>query len=285
VLVVDDNEAAREVLLHMAESLRLRASAAGSGREAIEAVAAADARGEPFDLMLLDWKMPGMNGVDCARQLAGLPLASPPPTVLMLTAFSRDEVARMLQAEGIAVAATLTKPVTPSTLLDASLQAIGRPARRALRSDQREQDLQSNRAFLAGAHVLLVEDNPFNQELASDLLDSARIVVRVAGNGREAIDILAHESFDAVLMDCQMPVMDGYAATRELRSDPKWRDLPIIAMTANAMVGDREKVLEAGMNDHIAKPIDVTEMFATLARWVPPAAMRCTQPSSRISGP
>jgi PAS domain S-box-containing protein len=270
VLVVDDNDVAREVLVHMADSLGLRASAANGGHEAIQAVVAADTRGEPFNLLLLDWKMPGMNGVDCAKQLAHMPLTHRPPTVLMLTAFSRDEIARTLAEERLAVAATLTKPVTPSALLDASLQAIGRPRQHALRGDQREEALQGNRAVLAGAHVLLVEDNPFNQELARDLLGRAQIVVRVANNGREAIDMLARERFDAVLMDCQMPVMDGYAATRELRGDPKWRDLPIIAMTANAMVGDREKVLAAGMNDHIAKPINVIEMFATLARWVRP---------------
>jgi len=270
VLVVDDNDAAREVMVHMADSLGLRASAANGGHEAIQAVVAADERDEPFDLLLLDWKMPGMNGVDCAKQLARMPLAHPPPTVLMLTAFSRDEMARRLAAEQLTVAATLTKPVTPSTLLDASLQAIGQPRQHALRGELREEALQSNRAALAGTHVLLVEDNPFNQELARDLLGRAQIVVQVANNGREAIDMLARERFDAVLMDCQMPTMDGYAATRELRGDPKWRDLPIIAMTANAMVGDREKVLAAGMNDHIAKPINVTEMFATLARWVRP---------------
>ena len=270
VLVVDDNDAAREALMHMADSLGMRASAADDGRQAIEAVVAADARDEPFELLLLDWKMPGMNGVDCAKQLSRMPLAHPPPTVLMLTAFSRDEMARALAAERLTVAATLTKPVTPSTLMDASLQAIGLPQAHGLRSDQREEELQGNRAVLAGAHVLLVEDNPFNQELARELLGRAQIVVRVANNGREAIDILSRERFDAVLMDCQMPVMDGYAAASELRSDPKWRDLPIIAMTANAMVGDREKVLAAGMNDHIAKPINVVEMFATLARWVRP---------------
>jgi len=270
VLVVDDNDVAREVLVHMADSLGLRASAANGGHEAIQAVVAADARDEPLDLLLLDWKMPGMNGVDCAKQLARMPLAHPPPTVLMLTAFSRDEMARGLAAEQLTVAATLTKPVTPSTLLDASLQAIGRQRQHALRGELHEEALQSNRVALAGAHVLLVEDNPFNQELARDLLGRAQIMVRVANNGREAIDMLARERFDAVLMDCQMPVMDGYEATRELRGDPKWRDLPVIAMTANAMVGDREKVLAAGMNDHIAKPINVTEMFATLARWVRP---------------
>ena len=270
VLIVDDNDAAREVLVYMAASLGMRATAANGGREAIQVIRAADASDHPFDLLLLDWKMPDMNGVDCAKQLARMPLAHPPQTVLMLTAFCHDEMARGGVAEQFAVAATLTKPVTPSALLDASLQAIGQPQQHALRSELREDTLHSNRAALAGAHILLVEDNPVNQELARDLLGRAKIEVRIAHNGREAIEILASERFDAVLMDCQMPVMDGYAATRELRGHPEWRDLPVIAMTANAMVGDREKALAAGMNDHIAKPINVPEMFATLARWVRP---------------
>jgi PAS domain S-box-containing protein len=271
-LVVDDNEAACEVLVHTAESLGMRPSAVNGGHEAIHAVLAADARGEPFDLLLLDWKMPGMDGVDCAKRLSGMHLAHPPPTVLMLTAFSSDEVTRELAAAKLVVAATLTKPVTPSTLLDACLQAVGQPRKRLLRGEQREEVLQGDLAVLAGAHVLLVEDNAINQELACDLLSRAQVRVEVANNGREAIDMLARERFDAVLMDIQMPIMDGYAAARELRSQPQWRDLPIIAMTANAMVGDREKVLQAGMNDHIAKPIDVKELFATLARWLRPGA-------------
>jgi len=270
VLVVDDNDAAREILVHMAHSLGLRASAASGGAEAIGQVMAADARGEPFGMLLLDWKMPGMDGLDCARQLARMPLAHRPPATLMLTAGARDELARTIDEARLAVAATLTKPVTPSTLLDACLQAIGQPRQKALRSELRDEALQGNRAALAGARVLLVEDNPFNQELASDLLGRAQVVVQIANNGREAIDMVAREHFDAVLMDCQMPVMDGYAATRELRSDPRWRDLPIIAMTANAMVGDRERVLAAGMNDHVAKPINVVEMYGTLARWIRP---------------
>ena len=274
VLVVDDNACALEVVLKMANTLGLRASGAGNGRAAIQAIAAADSRHEPFDLLLLDWKMPGMDGIECARQLARSGLQHPPPTVLMLTAFSRDDMARGLALDRVAVAATLTKPVTPSTLLDACLQATSRNRPGTSRSELREGALQNNRAGLAGTRVLLVEDNPINQELARDLLNRADIVVRVASNGRDALAMLSSESFDVVLMDCQMPVMDGYAATRALRAQPQWRNLPIIAMTANAMVGDREKVLLAGMNDHIAKPINVAEMFATLARWVRPAAPR-----------
>ncbi|HEY9106410.1 MAG TPA: response regulator, partial [Roseateles sp.] len=130
---------------------------------------------------------------------------------------------------------------------------------------------------LAGARILLVEDNAINQELACRLLEGAGVAVSIAGDGREALAALDDQRFDAVLMDCQMPVMDGYEATRALRQRPEFQDLPIIAMTANAMAGDREKVLEAGMNDHVAKPFRVEELFTTLARWVrrpPPAVPR-----------
>ena len=117
----------------------------------------------------------------------------------------------------------------------------------------------------------MVEDNAINREVALKVLSSAGIVVSVACDGQEALDVLDCQRFDGVLMDCQMPVLDGYAATRALRRQPQLRDLPVIAMTANAMVGDRDKVLAAGMNDHIAKPIKIDELFATLARWVRPA--------------
>jgi signal transduction histidine kinase/DNA-binding NarL/FixJ family response regulator len=138
---------------------------------------------------------------------------------------------------------------------------------------------QAHQAALAGARVLLVEDNSLNQELACELLSRAGIVVSLAADGRQALALLARERFDGVLMDCQMPVMDGYEATRELRRNPALQDLPVIAMTANAMAGDRDKVLAAGMNDHIAKPIRVDYLFATLARWVRPAAATAAPPA------
>ena len=118
--------------------------------------------------------------------------------------------------------------------------------------------------------MLLVEDNAINRELVLDLLGTAGVVVSVACDGQEAIDMLEQQRFDAVLMDCLMPVMDGYAATRALRQRPELRALPVIALTANAMVGDRDKALAAGMNDHIAKPIKLEQLFATLARWIRP---------------
>jgi CheY-like chemotaxis protein len=125
--------------------------------------------------------------------------------------------------------------------------------------------------------VLLVEDNAINREIVMDLLSAAGVIVGVANNGQEALDRLDREQFDVVLMDCLMPVMDGYAATRALRMRPQLQSLPVIALTANAMVGDRDKALAAGMNDHLAKPIKVDELLATLARWVAPETARSLQ--------
>jgi signal transduction histidine kinase/CheY-like chemotaxis protein/HPt (histidine-containing phosphotransfer) domain-containing protein len=272
VLIVDDNATAREVLAGMAAALGLQADIAADGHDALQQVERADADDLPYELVLLDWKMPGMDGIACAQRLqlrqGG---RHPTPTVLMLTAFSRVEAVQSLAERQLSVAALLTKPVTPSTLLDACSTALGRAPQAATRITQREEALLGHRARLSGARVLLVEDNPVNREIACEMLGRAGLVVSIAVDGREALALLKHQVFDGVLMDCQMPVLDGYAATRALRQDLGLRELPVIAMTANTMVGDREKVLSAGMNDHIAKPIKVDEMFATLARWLRPA--------------
>ena len=271
VLIADDNDCARNQLVTVARTLGMQPAAVGNAEAAIDAVLHADTQGHPYQLLLLDLKMPGMDGIDCLRRLAQQTLQQRPPAVLMLTPFSRAEALHRAATQGVHIATTLTKPVTPSTLLDACVAVLGRAEARAPRGARREDALMAQRTGLGGARILLVEDNLINQELARELLAQAGVEVSVAGNGREALDLLAGGHFDAVLMDCQMPVMDGYAAARALREQPQWRNLPVIAMTADAMVGDRERVLAAGMNDHIAKPIKVEEMFATLARWVRPA--------------
>ena len=285
VLIVDDNAAAREILSAMSSALGLRADTAVDGRDALSKVAIADATDEPYRVMLLDWKMPGIDGVECAQLLARREGGRhPSPTVLMLTAFSRDDALRRLDECKVAVGALLVKPVTPSTLYDACGTVLGVPVQRERRSTLREEAMLANQQRLRGAHLLLVEDNVINREIALTMLNRAEIVAEVACDGQQALEMLERQRFDGVLMDCQMPILDGYAATRALRAQPRWRDLPVIAMTANAMVGDRDKALAAGMNDHIAKPIKVEEMFATLARWIRPLVPPVAAPAGTGEG-
>jgi signal transduction histidine kinase/DNA-binding response OmpR family regulator len=269
VLIVDDNACARELLGTMATALGLQADTAAGGDEALHRVDRADAADTPYDIVLLDWKMPGLDGMECMRRLATRTLRRhPPPAVLMLTAFDREDALKALAALALEVGALLIKPVTPSALLDACGSALGVAALRPSRGERHQEAMQGRRQGLKGARILLVEDNPVNRELAMELLTRAGITVTPARDGREALEILERLDFDGVLMDCQMPVMDGYAATQALRQRPSLQTLPVIAMTANAMVHDRERALASGMNDHVAKPVRSAELFAALARWV-----------------
>ena len=268
VLVVDDNPSAREILTAMAGNFGLAVDTARGGSEALAMAA------KGYDLVLMDWKMPVMDGVETVRRLqeSGLDKV---PAVIMVTAYGRDEAMHSAEQTGASIQSVLTKPVTPSTLLEAIAQALGAGVPVETRAQARAGMSSGAMQRLAGKRVLLVEDNDLNQELATDLLGGAKVDVVVANNGKEALDILAGDSrFDAVLMDCQMPVMDGYEATREIRKRREWDALPVIAMTANAMAGDRQKVLEAGMVDHIAKPFHADELFTTLAKWVQPEETR-----------
>ncbi|WP_146909223.1 response regulator [Arenimonas daejeonensis] len=279
VLVVDDNAAAREVLSGMAGSFGLDVELATGGREAMRLVLAAEERKEPYHLVLMDWRMPDQDGVETVRQLHAAELARI-PAIIMVTAFGREEALAAAGSQGVALRSVLTKPVTPSTLLEAIGQVLDRGFQLETRAAVKVQGQAEATKRLRGARVLLVEDNEMNQELAIELLTQAGMEVVLAENGEIACNILAADPrFDGVLMDCQMPVMDGYSATQKIRSDPAFADLPILAMTANAMAGDREKVLAAGMNDHIAKPLKVADMFATMARWIRPAQ------SSQAAGP
>ena len=274
VLVVDDNACARDVLVGMCGSFGLRAESAEDGHDALRRVEVGDARDQPFDLVLLDWKMPGLDGVECARLLGQRrSQRHPTPAVMMVTALGRNEVQKRLEERQVTVGALLAKPVTPSALLDAFSQVLGLATPHVTRTSMRERAMSDYQSRLRGTRILLVDDNAINREIALAVLRGAGIDVSVACNGQEALGALDREAFDAVLMDCQMPVMDGYAATRALRQQPRWEHLPVIAMTANALVGDRAKVLAAGMNDHVAKPIGIEELFSTLARWIRPAAI------------
>ncbi|CAH0350757.1 response regulator [Aquabacterium sp. CECT 9606] len=269
VLLVDDNPTAREVLGDMMRRLGLNVEVASDGEQALNSMRQAQQNGQFHHLLLTDWKMPGMDGIAFARQALSLP-PEQRPCVLLVTAFARDEALRA--AHGVGLAGVLNKPVTPSTLHDSISRALGQHVDLPTTAHHTSKVLEVAQRQLAGARLLLVEDQPLNQELACDLLERAGIHVVTALNGREALDKLEHGGqFDGVLMDCQMPVMDGYTATERIRARPEWQNLPIIAMTASAMASDRHRVLQSGMNDHITKPLDLGQMFNIMARWIVPA--------------
>jgi len=264
-LVVDDNAASREILQQMLTSLGIEAAVASSGSEAIAELEAAAHSGDPFRLVLMDWKMPNMDGIEAMRRIRGDEKLAKIPTIIMVSAYSHDEAlhsAGQTQPEDF-----LIKPISPSTLLNSINNQFSDEVRSNVRR-KAEQVVDSEAITrLRGVRVLLVEDNELNQELAMELLSDKGLHVTLATNGQEALDILGQQEFDGVLMDIQMPIMDGYAATREIRKQPRFANLPVIAMTANAMAVDRKNALDAGMNDHLAKPIDIEHALATIARW------------------
>ena len=266
LLVIDDNAQAREVLSSMLESMTFKVDAAPSGQEGIELVRQAAQRGEPYDTVFVDWQMPGMDGIEAGRRILALPNLSPPPHLVMVTAYGREEV--MKQAEETSFESVLIKPVTPSMLFDSVVQALS-SGERTDAGTHGSTSVGFNFESIRGARVLLVEDNELNREVAAGLLEGAPVTVSEADNGEVAIRMLNESKYDMVLMDMQMPVMDGLAATHAIRQNSQFKDLPIIAMTANAMAGDRERCLKAGMNDHLAKPIDPDKLFDALLRWIP----------------
>ena len=272
VLLVDDNAIARLILASLLEQVGLRVIPASGGEQALTLMDASVAEGECFELILMDMKMPGMDGLSCVRAMRQRHAEAMPP-VLMITSLDREEVEGAVGADDDLIQGTLTKPVTSSLLHEAVARQIGLATSTGTERKERRQGMQDAMEKLQGARVLLVEDNELNQELATELLAMAGVRCVVAGNGQEALDVLAGDvAFDGILMDCQMPVMDGYTATREIREHPSWRHFPIIAMTANNMAGDRERTLAAGMNDHIPKPLNAEDMFRTLTQWIKPAS-------------
>ncbi|WP_343631832.1 response regulator [Roseateles sp.] len=272
-LVADDNRAAREILGALCAGFGMRVDTAVNGAHAAQSVLEAQAANDPYDIVLMDWQMPVLNGLEAARLIADGRLPKP-PAVLLVSAFSRDEALGAALAEFDAVdrPVPLSKPVTASALLTAISERTGqvlRPPRSGLR---RRGTTRLAMIQLTGARLLVVEDDPVSREMAGELLRAAGLEVTLATNGQSALDLLAGtpQGFDAVLMDCQMPVMDGYETTRRIRSVPQWRDLPVIALTASAMRGDRDRILAAGMNDHLPKPLNVDRLFETLGRWLHP---------------
>jgi PAS domain S-box-containing protein len=266
VLVVDDNQQAREILTDALKDLALMAESACSGEDAIRELVAADSE-DPFQLVMMDWHMPGMNGLEASRIIKLGGRLKHIPRLVMVTAFGRDDI--RAQAEGTGIDGYVLKPVTPSALFDTLVELFG--AVGPENEPSRTSGATATSHDATGVRVLLVEDNEVNQQVATELLESAGASVAIANHGGEAVRILVEGEqpppFDVVFMDLQMPEMDGFTATKLIRVQPQLQGLPIIAMTAHALVEERQRCLEAGMNDHVSKPIDPDALFATLMRW------------------
>ncbi|NIS60490.1 MAG: PAS domain S-box protein, partial [Proteobacteria bacterium] len=273
VLLVEDNATARQILKDMLESFSFEVTLAVSGEEGLAELEAAS-EDTPFELVIMDWKMPGIDGIEASRRIKKHPRLSKIPTIIMVTAHGRVEV--MQKAEQAGLEGFLHKPVNPSVLFDTIMQALGEGVPKRPPTTEEEDRLAEGLEGIQGARLLLVEDNEINQQVAKEILEGGGLNVTLANNGQEALDAVRKNEYDAVLMDANMPVMDGYEATRVIRSDQRFKDLPVIAMTAHAMAGEREKSLEAGMNDHVTKPIDPEKLLGTLVKWIKPGKERVT---------
>jgi signal transduction histidine kinase/DNA-binding response OmpR family regulator/streptogramin lyase/HPt (histidine-containing phosphotransfer) domain-containing protein len=262
-LVVDDSAVAREILVNALNCLCAHVDAAGSGEEAIAAVKRSDPV-RPYDVIFMDWRMPGMDGLQATRIVKEDSGLTRPPAVVLVTAFGHDDVRE--NAGHKLIDGYLLKPVTASMLMDTLVNLFAGD----LEERETKPAVDGHLNCLRGVRILLAEDNEINQQIAVELLEGAGASVTVANDGLEAVNKLADQPFDIVLMDVQMPRMDGYEATRKLRTEPRFAELPIIAMTAHATIEERQKCIDAGMNGHVSKPIDPAALFDTVMRFAEP---------------
>ncbi len=266
VLAVDDSANAREIFLKLLGGLGLRCTVVDSAAAALDELERAAAAGKAFDVVLMDWKMPGCDGFEAARRVRERP-ALAATRIVLVTAYGDEALAQRARQQGLD--GCLHKPVLGPSLQAALAEVMGLAAPAQAASAQPLAEVTS---LLQGRQVLLIEDNELNQLVASELLVMvAGMRVTVANNGQEALELLRRQHFDAVLTDLQMPVMDGFALTQAIRRDPALSELPVIAMSAHALARDRERGLALGMNDYITKPFKPDQLFAALARWMPAA--------------
>ncbi|WP_198159464.1 response regulator [Grimontia marina] len=264
VLVVDDNHASRDIMYALLDNLELRVAAVSNGEEAVSEVESADKINDGFDVVVMDWKMPGINGDEATLLIRDKPL-NKMPKVILASAYGEDsglineEVQKVFDA-------SIVKPINPSTLFDALMEAFGHEEMKLTNCHEAEKD-KTEEVDFTGLKILLVEDNVINQEVAKGILEQFNPTIEVAENGQVALEKVQEDKFDIVLMDMQMPVMDGLTATRKIREVEALASLPIVAMTANAMERDVKQCKEAGMNDHVSKPIDVEELIKSIQRW------------------
>lgn len=264
ILAVDDNPIARKILGRLLGSMGFEAEAVSCGKDALARLSAAEKQGRPFGMVLLDWMMPDMDGIETARKIGASGL-SVMPKLLMVTAHKKAQVAR--EAEEAGFSSILTKPVQPSDLLNSILSALGK---RGIKSCPQELGKGESTTNLKGARILLVEDDDINREVAGRFLINAGATVTEAANGRDALKKTEGQTFDLILMDIQMPDMDGFQVTSEIRKGEKnGVRTPIVAMTAHAMASDRSMCIEAGMDDHIPKPISPKALLSVISHWLP----------------
>ncbi|MFQ2242409.1 PAS domain S-box protein [Aeromonas dhakensis] len=259
ILVVDDSELAAELLQRTLLQLGWQAELVHSGAEAVRRVGEARALGRPFDIVLMDWSMPGMDGLNAAAQIRQQAGQDPAPGVIMVTAYGHEVFTESHQSGATPFVSLLTKPVTPKQLAEAIYQALnGQDVAPALPAQHTRR--------LSGLTLLVVEDNLLNRQVACELLscEGARVLLAECGRDGVAMVLQQAPSFDAVLIDMQMPDIDGLEATRQIRAHPQFANLPIIAMTANASEADRQLCLAAGMNEHVGKPIALEQLVSTL---------------------
>jgi two-component system sensor histidine kinase/response regulator len=266
VLIVDDNAAAREILQEPLSNIAACVDTVASGKEALAAIQQRDASA-PYDIVFMDWRMPGMDGLQTSRHIKSDETLQHPPHIVLVTAFGREEVRE--EAERLQLDGFLVKPVTKSMIVDTLVNVFSDADKNIATAVE---DTQA--AKLRGARILLAEDNEINQQIAVELLEGTGATVKVANNGRIAYETLANgpqpPPFDVVLMDLQMPEMDGYQATAKIRADARIATMTIIAMTAHATMEEKQRCLAAGMNDHISKPIDPANLFETVGRYYKP---------------
>lgn len=270
VLVCDDNEISRNILKEAMETFSFKVKTVPSGKDAIRELE--KSKSEPYELVLMDWKMPEMDGLRASELIRSDKKIDAPPTIIMVTAYNREKV--LTKVEEMGLAACLIKPVSYSTLFDTIMEVFGKEVTR--KSAVRETGTISEEFFkqVQGALVLLVEDNDVNQDVAVGMLEAAGIQAEIANNGKEAVNMVKSSGipskYELVFMDLQMPIMDGYEATLEIRKLKEYMNLPIVAMTADAIAGVKEECFKAGMNDFVTKPIEPAQLYKALSVWIKP---------------
>jgi signal transduction histidine kinase/DNA-binding response OmpR family regulator/HPt (histidine-containing phosphotransfer) domain-containing protein len=280
VLIADDNPASREILHGMFAAWSMNVDVVASGKEVLGALATATAEAAPYDLVLMDWKMPGLNGIETVRAMRDDRRLTKLPLVFLITAHGHDEV--RAEADTADIAAVLVKPIDPATMLATMTTLFGADRSGAAVDAAPVGAVPMVAAPLRGLRILVAEDNEINREIAIELLTDAGLQVEIAENGRIACARIlgSGEHYDAILMDVQMPEMDGIEATTRIRQEWPADRLPILAMTAHAYEAERQRCFDAGMNDHIAKPVDPVLLIRKLDRWLKPRLSAVIQPES-----